>query len=225
MKTRRLWCLAALAIFTTPGLAQDRTTDFSGFYLGLEGGTVSYNTQITFDGVDDPAGRSGATYGAFLGFSRVYRPWLAGAEVFFNLASEPGAYTFDPAVTGFSEMDVHRGVGIGLDAQGGYIVFERILLYAALGASFNEQSVRIDGVPLDEFEGGSEAEKFVTLQVGAGLAFAVRRELAIRVSFRSVSGRDLDASDFGPIPIDASLTRFDVEPRQQQFLAGLIGRF
>ncbi len=107
----------------------------------------------------------------------------------------------------------------------GYLVTEKILPYGNVGYSANKQSVRIDGVPLDQFAGGAAAQKFGALMFGAGLEVAIHPKLGVRVSFRSLAGHDLNATDFGTIPTDASLTRFDVEPSQQQFLAGLMFRF
>ena len=130
-----------LASLSTAGSAKAQSSDyFSGLYGGLEGGTISYNTQITFDGVDDPAGRSGAGYGAVVGYNHTYEKVLVGAELVFNLASDPDPYTFDPAVVGFSDMDVRRAASFGLDVRVGYLVIEKILLYATLGY-FCQQTV------------------------------------------------------------------------------------
>lgn len=226
MNWQHLLVFGALASLSTASNAQAQSSDyFSGFYGGFEGGAISYNTQITFDGVDDPAGRGGAGYGAFFGYNHTYQKLLVGAEVLFNLASDPDPYTFDPAVVGFAELDVRRGTSVGLDVRAGYLVTEKILLYGTVGYSANKQSVRVDGVPLDQFAGGAAAEEFGAFEFGAGLEVAIHPQLGIRVSFRSLAGHDLNATDFGTIPTDASLTRFDVEPSQQQFFAGLMFRF
>ena len=99
------------------------------------------------------------------------------------------------------------------------------MLYGSIGYSTNKQSVRIDGVPLEQFAGGAGDKTFGTFQFGAGLEMAIHPVLGIRFSFRSLSGYDLNATDFGTIPTDASLTRFDVEPGHLQFLGGLMFRF
>ena len=102
--------LGALISLSTTSNAQAQSSDyFSGFYGGFEGGAISYDTQITFDGVDDPAGRGGAGYGAFFGYNHTYEKLSVGAELLFNLASDPDPYTFDPAVVGFAELDLRRG--------------------------------------------------------------------------------------------------------------------
>ncbi len=218
--------LGTLISLSTISNVRAQSSDyFSGFYGGFEGGAISYNTQITFDGVDDPAGRGGAGYGAFFGYNHTYEKLSVGAELLFNLASDPDPYTFDPAVAGFAELDLRRGASFGLDVRAGYLMTERFLLYGSVGYSANKQSVRIDGVPLDQLAGGAAAEEFGASQFGTGLEVAIHPKLGIRVSFRSLTGHDLNVTDFGTIPTDASLTRFDVEPSQQQFFAGLIFRF
>lgn len=215
--------LITLCVFSD---TQAESSDyFSGFYAGLEGGAISYNTQITFDGVDDPAGRGGFGYGACAGYKRSYQNLLIGAELLFNLPSEPDPYTFDPDVAGFSDLDLQRAASIGLDLQAGYIIIKRILIYGGLGYSANKQSVAIDSTPLDQFSGGAAAKNFGAFQFGLGLEFAIHPKLNIRTYVRTLSGHDLNASDFGTIPTDAALTFFDVEPSQQQFFTGLMFRF
>lgn len=224
MKWQLLIVFSVLSSLSIASTALGQSSVFSGFYGGFEGGAISYNTQINFDGVDDPAGRGGMGYGAFFGYSHTYKKILVGAELVFNLASDPDPYTFDPALAGFSELEVRRGTSIGLDVRGGLVVIEKILVYGSVGYSANKQSVYIDGVPLDQFEGGAAPEKYGALQVGAGLEVAILSVLGLRVSFRTLTGHDLNATDFGTIPIDASLTHLDVKPSHQQFFAGLIIR-
>jgi|GEM_PF-1953285 len=216
--------LFALLSLTNSAMG-DSTSTFSGPYLGIDVGTISYNTQITFDGVDDPAGRGGAGYGFYSGWNFARKNWLVGAEGILNWASVPNPYTFDPAVTGFSELDLRRGVSIGIDIRGGYVAIERILFYGSVGYSINKQSVRIDDTPLEQFEGGASAKTYGAFQFGAGLEFKIASRLIIRSTFRTFSGYDLDASGFGVLPINASLMRFDVEPSQQQFMFGLAYSF
>lgn len=226
MNWQHLFVFAALASLSTASNAQPQSLGyFSGLYAGFEVGAISYNTQITFNGLDDPAGRGGAGYGAFFGYNHTYKKLLVGADLLFNLASDTDPYTFDPAVVGFSELDLRRGASVGLDARAGYLITGKILLYGSVGYSFNKQSVYIDGIPLDQFAGGATTKKFGAFQYGGGLEVVIHPKLGIRFSFRSLSGYDLNVTDFGTIPADASLTRFDVEPGQQQFLAGLMFRF
>ncbi len=206
--------------------SQAQATDyFAGWYGGVEIGTVSYNTQINFDGVDDPAGRGGFLYGAFVGYNQPFGKMVVGAELLVHAASVPDPYTFDPRVVGFAALDLRRGTSVGLDARAGYLVHQRLLLYGNVGFSVNEQSVRIDGVPLEQIAGGAADKQFGAFQYGAGLAFAAHRKLRVRFSFRTLAGHDLSAIDFGTIPQDAALTHLDVAPRQQQFLTGLLFRF
>lgn len=226
MNWRHLFVFGALASLSIAHEVQAQPAHyFSGVYGGLEGGAISYNTHITFDGVDDPAGRGDVMYGAFMGYNYIYAKLLIGAEGFFNLASHPEPYTFDPAVTGFAEMDVRRGASMGLDFRAGFVVTKRILLYGSVGYSANNQSVRINDVPLDLFAGGASDEAFGAFQFGAGLEIALHPKLGLRTSIRTLAGHDLSATDFGTIPRDASLTYFDVEPSQVQFLTGLMFRF
>lgn len=223
MKGSSLLVCSIIASLCTASLAQAQAPDyFSGFYGGFEGGPISYNTQITFDGVDDPAGRGHVMYGAFLGYNHAPQTLLAGAELSVHLAPPPDPYTFDPAVVGFSELDLRRGASVGLDLRAGYVLLKRLLLYGNVGYSVNRQSVRIDGVPLEEFAGGAAPQTFGAFQFGAGLEGMFHPHVGIRTSVRTLAGHDLSATDFGTIPTDASLARFDVEPSQVQFLVGLI---
>ena len=226
MNSRFAFNLCALAALATACQAQAQAPNhFPGLYAGVEAGAVSFNTHITFDGVDDPAGRGATLYGVFVGYNHIRAKWLMGAEASVNLAATPDPYTFDPGVAGFSEMDLRRGASAGLDVRLGYLVARRILLYGTLGYSANNQSVRIDGVSLDQFAGGADTEAFRAFQFGAGLEVAIHRKLRLRVSGRTLSGHDLSAPDFGTIPNNAGLTHLDVEPSQQHFLAGLVFRW
>lgn len=215
---------ALAGLFTASNVRAQASEFFSGFYGGLEGGAISYNTRIVFDGVDDPAGRGDVMYGVFSGYNHTYEKLMVGAELSFHLAAHPEPYTFDPAVVGFAELDVWRGASVGLDVRAGYLVTERVLLTGYIGYSINSQSVRIDDIPLDRFAGGAAAETFGAFQSGAGLEVILCSSVGIRASFRTLAGHDLSAPDFGTIPRDASITRFDVEPRQHQYLAGLMVR-
>lgn len=185
---------------------------------------MSYNTQITFDGVDDPAGRGGVGYGAAVGYNHLRDRLLLGAELMFTDAPDPDPYTFDPAVIGFSEMDVLRGASVGLDVRAGVLLTKSILAYGAVGYSANHQSVRLDGVPLEEFANGSGPKRYGAVQLTAGLEWAFHERVGIRTSFRKLNGVDLSAEDFGTIPMDASLSRLDVEPSQQHFFTSILIR-
>lgn len=221
MKGKWLLVFGALGAFCTPALGQAPAPHpFSGVYLGGAGGGVSYNTRITFDGVDDPAGRGGFGYSAFLGYNHVFDDWLLGVETILSGASVPGPYTFDPAATGFAELDLRRDPGVGLDVRAGRVVAGRVLVHGIVGYSVATQSVRLDGVPLSDFAGGSEAETFGTVQLGAGVDVPIWSRLGFRFVFRSLGGHDLSAEDFGTVVPDASLTFFDVEPGQHHFLFG-----
>ena len=198
---------------------------FSGFYGGVEGGAISYNTQITFDGVDDPAGRGGVGYGAFFGYNLDRTDILIGGEAIFTFASDPDPYTFSPSVVGFSELDVLRAASAGLDVRIGYVVVERILVHGNVGVSLNRQSVFVDGTPLKQFEGATDAKTFGAIQPGAGLEVILAQGLGVRFVVRMLNGVDLSASDFGSIPVDASLSRLDVEPSQVQIFSGLTYHF
>jgi len=225
MNRHRLLTISILAILLVSCNTQaQQPSYFSGFYGGLEGGAISYNTQITFDGVDDPAGRGGGGYGLVFGYNHEHKKLVIGAELLFNLASTPDPYTFDPAVTGFSDLDLRRGASFGLDLRAGYLVIKRILLYGSLGFSRNKQSVRIDGTPLNQFSGGADDVQFGSVQFALGLEVAIYRKVSIRSYFRTLDGYDLNVTDFGTIITDVSLSHFDVEPVQQQFFTGLIFR-
>lgn len=206
--------------------AQAQTSDFfSGLYGGLEGGSISYNTQITFDGVDDPAGRSAAGYGGFLGYNFLSDNILLSAEFILNFASVPGAYTFDETANGFSELEVRRGTSVGLDLRIGYLIAGRFLLNAKAGYSANSQSVRIKEDPLEIDPMEISRESFARFQLGAGFEASVHPNIAIRFSFRTLAGFDLEKSDVADVATLNTFNRFDVEPSQQQFFSGVVLRF
>ncbi len=194
---------------------------FGGAYAGLGFGPVSYNTRIAFDGVFDPAGRGGLVYGVSGGYDHAFGLWIVGAEATITAASVPDPYTFDPAVTGFAELHLRRGTSAGLNVRGGYVLGGRVLVHAGVGISVATQSVRLDGRPLSDFEGGSEAERFVTLQRSLGVEGGVGSRVRLGFSFRSSAGHDLSADDFGRVVDDASLTFFDLEPSQDEFIFGV----
>ncbi len=225
MKWQKACILAVVISYTTTGIGRAQSTDyFAGLYGGFEGGAISFNTQITYDGVDDPAGRGDVMYGVFLGYNQLYEKLLVGVELSFNGASHPEPYTLEPATVGFVDLDLQRGVNLGLDVRGGYLLVNRLLVSGSVGYSINRQAVRIDGVPLAEFEGGAADAVFGTLQFGAGLEVAVSPSLGIRTTVRTFTGHDLSVSDFGTIATDASVNRLDVEPSEQQFLLGVYYR-
>ena len=225
-KQRHLCALIGALLFSLDIAAQSDFSDaFSGYYAGVEIGTISYNTQITFDGVDDPAGRGGLGYGAFLGYNHRFKKLLVGGEVYYNGVLEPDPYTFDPGVIGFSELDLKRGANWGVDVRGGYLLLSRLLIYGSVGYSHSKQSVLIDGTPLNEFSGGSGAERFGRVRLGLGLEYAFTSSIAVRCAFEQMEGHDLDRSDFGVIASDAALQRLDVEPSLQQFFVGMVVGF
>ncbi len=217
----RRWVLVLLAATATTRAAEAQAPHpLTGLYGGVEIGPVSYDTQINFDGVDDPAGRGGTLYSAVLGYASVLDNWLLGMEGAVTGASLPDPYTFDPAVTGFAELDLRRGTGVGLRAKAGRLIADRLLVFGSAGYAVASQSVRLDGIPLGEFGGASDAETFGTVEWGAGVEWALSSRLGLRFAFRSLGGHDLSAADFGSVVPDAGLTFFDVEPRQKHFVFG-----
>ena len=226
MNKKFLLIFISLLTISTISRAQTKfSIYFSGFYAGFEAGIVNYNTQITFDGVNDPAGRGGELYGALLGYNQTYNRLFIALEMFYNFASDIDPYTFDPDVVGFSELNLQQGNRFGLDASVGYLLTKIIVLYGTIGCSTNKQSVFIDGKPLDQYSGGATAENYFSFQFGAGLEVAIHSWLVIRVSFKNIDGNDMKTTDFGTIPANAGLTHFELESSQHQFLIGLIFHF
>ena len=194
---------------------------FAGPYAVVEGGAISYNTQITFDGVDDPAGRGGAGFGAAAGFRWVRGRVVFGPEIILNQATVPDPYTFDAAAVGFSELDLRRALSFGADFRLGVLLAGRVLPFAALGLSVNHQSERVDGTSLEDVPGGASPETFGAVQFGAGAELAFSNHLRARFVLRSLKGIDRTADDFGRA-LNPALNRFDVEPRQIQFFSGMV---
>jgi len=216
---------AALAAVSAVHAQPTAPHPLAGFYAGIEVGPVSYDTQITFDGVDDPAGRGGTGFAAVLGYNHVRGDWLTGLEASVTGGSVPDPYTFDENVTGFAELDLRRETGVGMSGRVGRLIARRLLLFGSVGYSVASQSVRLDGVPLVEFAGASDAATFGTVVWGGGLEWRTRSGVAFRFVTRRLGGHDLSAADFGAVVSDAGLTRFDVEPRQMHFVFGVTYRF
>ena len=214
-----------LIVSTSGHLYAQQSAFFGGLYAGVEGGAISYNTQITFDGVDDPAGRGGGGFGLFGGYNYVLDGFVIGAELHLNTATIPDPYTFDPARVGFADLDLRRGASYGVNLRAGYAVLPRLMLYGVTGLSGNRQSVRLDGMLLEQFEGGISTENYAAWQWGAGLEIALSAKVRLRFLFRTLSGPDMSIEDFGAAFDNVSLTFFDVEPEQQQIFTGLIYSF
>jgi len=218
--------LVASVVSDAPLLGQAPPSDaFAGVYVGAAAGPVSYNTHITFDGLDDPAGRGGFLYGAVSGYNRLNGRWILGVEGTLTRASVPGPYTFDPAITGFAELDLRHDTGVGLDGRVGRLWGDRTLVYASVGYSVVTQSVRLDGVLLSDFEGGAEPVTSGTVQYGAGIEVAIGERVGLRFSLRRLGGHDLSAGDFGTAVSSVGLSAFDVQPSQDQLLVGARYRF
>ena len=168
----------------------------------------------------NPAGRGAFVAGASLGYNRVTGRWLLGVEGNLARASVPDPYTFDPSVTGFAELDLRQDVGVGLDGRLGLRWSNATLVYASVGYGVGTQSVRLDGVPLSDFEGGSEPATFGAVRFGAGIEVAIAERIGLHLSVRTSAGHDLAARDFGTLVPSSGLSFFDVEPSQDQFLIG-----
>ncbi len=220
-------CLIGLFLITSccEQIYAQQAASFAGFYAGVEGGAISYNTQINFDGVDDPAGRGGGGFGLFSGYNVVRNGFVAGVELYLNTATIPDPYTFDPLRVGFADLDLRRGASYGIDLRLGYAILPRLMLYGVTGPSGNYQSVRLDNTPLEQFDGGRSAENYAAWQWGAGLEIALSAKVHLRFLFRTLAGPDMSITDFGAAFDNVNLTFFDVEPEQQQFLTGLLYRF
>lgn len=221
MNSRWVFVVVVFSTLNAPLEGQNpAAAALSGVYVGSEAGGISYNTQITFDGVDDPAGRGAFGFGAFVGYNHALESWLVTAEATLTGGTEPGPYTFDATRTGFAELDLERGMGVGLSARVGRMVAGRALIQLIVGYSVATQTVSLDGVPLSEIPGGSDGETFGTFQLGGGVDIPLSSTLGFRFVFRSLGGHDLSADDFGSVVSDTSLTFFDVEPGVHQFLFG-----
>ena len=220
--------LISLVVTGASATAQAQTTGenaFHGPYVGAELGSIASDALIRFDGVRDPAGRGRFGFGVLGGYNYTLGSFLGGAEVSLNAATDADPFTFDPAVVGFSNLELDRGLALGLDARAGYIVAQRILLFGTLGYGVSEHEYLIDGTPLDEITGRSSSGSFGAFRYGGGIEAAIASHLHLRLIYRRFSGEGLSTEDFEPLASDAGLDHFDLELDEKQILLGILWRF
>ena len=212
--------------FPASALAQRADNNaFQGFYLGAEVGAISSDALIIFDGVTDPAGRGRFGSGVFASYGQTVDRLLIGAEIFANLASNADPFTFDSAVTGFSELTLDWGRTFGINARAGYLIRSRILAFGIIGYGTSKYDYLIDGTLLDQITGGEQSGTFGAFRYGGGVEGAITNSFHLRLTYRTLSGNDLLTADFEPLPSNAGLTRFTLEPSESQFLFGVLWKF
>ncbi len=220
--------MAAILLAGFSASAQAQTTDESAFhgpYVGAEIGSINSDALITFDSVRDPAGRGRFGFGVLAGYNYTVDNFLIGAEFFFSVAADADPFTFDPAVVGFSDLELDRRPAFGLDARAGYIVTRRILVFGTLGYGASKHKYLVDGTPLDEITGKSPSGSFGTFRYGGGIEGAITRNLHLRLTYRKFSGDDLSTIDFEPLVSNAGLNNFDLKPDERQIMLGILWIF
>lgn len=223
-------CISMAAMLPTalPGSARAQTTHeraFHGPYVGAHIGSILSDALITFDGVRDPAGRGRVGFGAFAGYGYAVRSFLIGAEGFLSVAADADPFTFDPAVVGFSALQLDRGPALGLTARAGYVVAHRLLVFGTLGYGASDHAYLVDGTPLDEITGTTRSGSFGAVGYGGGIEGALADGLHLRLTYWRMPGDDLSTVDFEPLIGNAGLTFFDLEPVESQFLLGVLWVF
>ena len=170
----------------------------------------------------DPACRGRFDSEAFASDAQTVDRLLIGAEIFANLASRADPFAFDSAVTGFSELTLDRGRTFGINGRAGYLIRSRILAFGIIGCGTSKYDYLIDGTLLDQITGGEQSGTFGAFRYGGGVEGAITNSFHLRLTYRRFSGNDLLTDDSEPLPSNAGLTRFTLEPSESQFLFGVL---
>lgn len=196
-----------LALSAGTAVAQDRTYDWSGAYIGAQAGHAWGDAEAHIPGLPNwpttDVSPNGIFGGAFAGYNYQFDGGLVlGADSDFSLASirsesewiGPGGSPVKPEQLNFTRVDWTAG----LRGRVGY-AFDRALLFVAGGLA-------VAGVQIDDMAKGSRRpslDKTMTgWTVGGGVDYAFSNSLFGRIEYRY--------SDFGTVPNNYSYS--DWEP-------------
>lgn len=182
----------ALAFLGTALAATPTFAAYNGFYFGLEGGYESNGSTADHLTIGQPPigsatqerrGGTGLAYGLFLGYDFELSPrWFAGVEGSASMSNADIKFVdLDGAPAGAQGVKVVMKNSFALSAQLGYMVLDRLGLYARVGlpgARIKYKSLA-PGSPAM----GGDSSYFSTYQVGAGLQYAVGRHLFTRLEY------------------------------------------
>lgn len=184
---------AALSLLAAPAFAADAVIyeptpaapiapvvyDWSGFYVGAQGGYVWTNLDLPSGFGDEDF--DGGTLGLHAGFNAQNGNLVYGIEADVNYTWNSNDYL----VSGF---DVEVGTDWAASVRGrlGYAL-DRTLIYGTAGLAITNGYVDVSGV-------GDESETFTGWTVGAGVEHAFTDNWTARIEYRY---SDYGSEDFG----------------------------
>lgn len=196
--------IAAAVFCSAPALAADMPTkapvykaaaptyDWTGFYLGIEGGGGWGTTRHTNSVTGPTSGDhkiSGGLFGATYGYNWQSGSWVAGLEgdiswsgIKETFIAPTGLYCpppGNPCVTDLRWLGTDR-------ARIGY-VWDRTLLYATGGVAYGNLSATIDNAPLAVT---SESRTRVGWTVGGGVEAALMSNWSVKLEYLYVDFGD-----------------------------------
>lgn len=156
--------------YVTEKAAQSPVVDWSGFYVGAQGGYD--RSQIGFEGKNDDL--SGGTVGVFGGYNFDYAGLVFGVENDFNYNRNDGD------VVGLNWDGSARG-------RVGY-AWDRILFYGTAGLAVAGGSVDVAGI-------GKKDDFLIGWTVGAGAEYAFTDNILLRTDYRYSDFGEVDFGD------------------------------
>jgi len=125
-RTIALSAVSAIALALSVSASNAQTSEFSGFYLGVHGGYLDFDT-------DTPIEMDGGVIGAHAGYNHFSGPVLLGVEADFDWSS--ASYSQGDA---FFRMAVDTEYVASVRGRLGWLASQNTLLFATAGYSWSE---------------------------------------------------------------------------------------
>lgn len=161
--------------------------DWSGFYVGIQGGYGDADASVTVPALIVPVRADGGFAGLYAGVNWQVAPaWVIGVEADFNLAK----------IDGVTDVGGPNLFGVEVQSFGSVrgragLVFDRALLFVTAGWAFAD-------VETSQAAGGAAfaLNKWLSgYAVGAGIDYALTPTLTARIEYRYY---DFGSADFFP---------------------------
>jgi len=156
---KKTFLAAAAALALTAGVAHAAPKNFDGFYVGAEiGGAVAGTENLGADFYGN-----GFTGGIFGGYGATFNDFYVGAELNGSITNLD---------TDFGNASLKKKHGYGIAARLGYLFAPSTLGYGVVGWERGRFELSSNGVDDSAWVDG--------LKVGAGLEYALDRNLSVR---------------------------------------------
>jgi outer membrane immunogenic protein len=228
--------LPARTYTKAPVVVPSPVYDWSGFYIGLNGGGGSAHkcwdlVQIGATPVNEAEGchdATGGTVGGQIGYRWQAANWVFGVEAQGNWADFKGSNSNDLVLSpDFGDRSKVDGFGL-FTGQVGY-AFNNILLYAKGGAAVASDKYSIFAIPPNIVPGigngagqtvqsGSETRWGGAVGAGVEFAFAPRWSVAIEYDHLFMGSRNVQLNDVPPF----NPTGFDINHISQNVDIGTV---